>query len=283
VTPDTINSVIRVYKEGAEGSRKVALSEVGLPNKAKLVRMINSQNNERLFFADKVVLVEGPSDRLVFSSLLEAVAARVGDNSAIEVVDVGGKHNFESHQLLLDGLRTRWVTIADRDYLGQVGSPQVKALFHADSKSATNSVLDDKRSVDRATLMRDLRQAIKNDNVGRLEELLSYIESRHRQLTIERSEDAAVLAADCCRLEKLGVVLLDGEIEDYLPAHVSDIADMVELVSDRNWISRVTDLKRREHLAAIAGVVLGLSPPDRSALLDAVKAGGKVFPDPIVQ
>lgn len=49
VTPETIDSVTRVYRS-ADGSAQVALRDVDLPAKKSLVRMINSQNNERLFF-----------------------------------------------------------------------------------------------------------------------------------------------------------------------------------------------------------------------------------------
>jgi predicted ATPase len=57
VTPETIDSVTRIYRIPGKGSSRVALRNVELPEKKNLVRMINSQNNERLFFADKVVLV----------------------------------------------------------------------------------------------------------------------------------------------------------------------------------------------------------------------------------
>ena len=46
-----------------------------------------------MFFADKVVLVEGISDRLVLSSLLESTALLFQNSDAIEVIEVGGKGN----------------------------------------------------------------------------------------------------------------------------------------------------------------------------------------------
>jgi len=265
------------------GSRKVSLADVSLPNKAKLVRMINSQNNERLFFADKVVLVEGPSDRLVFASLLEATAARIGDNSAIEVVDVGGKHNFDSYQSLLDGLQTPWVTIGDQDYLAQVGSPAVKVLFQTDKRRVAEAILNDKKSIDRSTLIDCLHQAIKYNDVGRIGPLLEYIEARHRRLKKKRyAEEDAALAADNVRLAREGVIILDGEIEDYLPEDVREIADIVEFVSERNWIRKVPHANKRKHLAEVACFVLGVKGNEKSALMDAAERGEKAFPDPIV-
>lgn len=283
VTPDTINSVIRIYKGGSGGSRKVALSEVALPNKTKLVRMINSQNNERLFFADRVVLVEGPSDRLVFTALLEAIAARVGDNSATEIVDVGGKHNFESYQVLLGGMQTQCITIADQDYLAQVGSQAVKEMFALDSKRVTDAILDDKKSVDRASLIVTMRKSIEDNDLGRLSIALNYIESRHRSLKADRTpEEDAALSADVVRLRASNTVILDGEIEDYLPAGRREISQIVELVSNRNWVVEIPDATKRVHLLEIGSSILGLDEKEKSALLEEAGRGQRPFPSPIV-
>jgi putative ATP-dependent endonuclease of the OLD family len=283
VTPDTINSVIRVYKGGTEGSRKVALSEVSLPNKAQLVRMINSQNNERLFFADRVVLVEGPSDRLVFASLLEAAAARLGDNSAVEVIDVGGKHNFGSYQSLLDALQTPWTVIADRDYLAEIGPPAVKALFTLDNKRAADAILEDKKSLDRATLLDAIRSAIGARDFDSLASILGHIEARHRTLkTGLTAEESAAVVASCLHLSERSVHILDGEIEDYLPTSVRGMPSIVEFVSDRNWIVNVPAEDKRRHLAEIACHVLGIVDSSRKDLVEAAASGAKLFPDPVV-
>ncbi len=283
VTPDTINSVIRVYKGGMEGSRKVSLGEVALPNKAKLVRMINSQNNERLFFADKVVLVEGPSDRLVFASLLEATAVRFGDNSTIEVVDVGGKHNFDSYQALLDALRTPWITIADRDYLAQIGSPTVRGLFVPDTKRLVDTLLDDKRSVDRSTLVDSLREAIRDNDLRCVRPILKYIEERHRRFKSDcDATETAAVASDISRLASVGVLILDGEIEDYLPGEVTAIAEIVEFVSERNWISKVPEAGKRKRLVEIACIVFDVKGSARTSFLDGAQRGERLFPGPVI-
>jgi putative ATP-dependent endonuclease of OLD family len=135
VAPDTMNDVTRIYRsDGA--SQRVLLRDVELPEKKSLVRMINSQNNERMFFADKVVLVEGITDRLVMTSLVDGVSARMASNEAVEVIDVGGKHNFKDYKALLAALRTPAYIMADRDYLRQVGGEAIKSLFvHDDGKS----------------------------------------------------------------------------------------------------------------------------------------------------
>jgi putative ATP-dependent endonuclease of OLD family len=137
VTPETIDSVTRVYRPSSTGTAQVALRDVDLPAKKSLVRMINSQNNERIFFADKVVLVEGISDRLVLETLLANASARFHISTSIEIIEVGGKRNFADYNTILTGLRTETFTVTDRDYLtdARVGSPEIRALFVSDSES----------------------------------------------------------------------------------------------------------------------------------------------------
>jgi len=227
--------------------------------------------------------VIGPSDRLILASLLEAAAARIGDNSAIEVVDVGGKNNFASYQSLLDGLHTPWVAIADIDYLAQVGSPDVKSLFQTDRKRAADAILDDKKSIDRRTLIDSMGQAITDRDFGGLEALLTYIESRHQKLKVDRNEhEEAALMADFARLAATGVVILNGEIEDHLPNGVRDVADIVEFVSERNWIMKVPNAEKRRDLAEIACRVLGVEGVERTSLVESAKLAERVFPDPVV-
>jgi putative ATP-dependent endonuclease of OLD family len=112
VTPETIDSVTRIYRTPGKGSSRVALRNVELPEKKNLVRMINSQNNERLFFADKVALVEGITDMLLMESLLDRVGTKLNNSAAIEVIEVGGKHNLEDYAIVLEGLLTPVFTVA---------------------------------------------------------------------------------------------------------------------------------------------------------------------------
>src|SRR5262249_17281837 len=156
---ETIDDIIRIY--GTErGSQVIALSAVGLPAKKNLVRMINSQNNERLFFADRVVLVEGIIDRLIVTSLIERLASRLANNDAIEVIEVGGKGNFEQYRRLLDSLKTPSFVVADQDYLADIGSAKTKGLFVADSGKLWDSLTKDKKSLDAKSLVERLKDAI---------------------------------------------------------------------------------------------------------------------------
>lgn len=283
VTPDTINSITRVFRTITDGSSRVALKDVQLPEKKNLVRMINSQNNERLFFADKVVLVEGISDRLVLSSILELTALLFRNSEAIEVIEVGGKGNFADYRSVLQGLLTPAFTVADRDYLMNVGSEAAKQLFVPDPDKQVEILTKDKRSIDRTSLVDALGRAI---NAGALDELRTfwtYFTTRVSKLKDPLSEsEIATLSVDLTRLKCESVFILrHGEIEDYLPPGTRDIKAIVELLTDRNWINRVPDEERRIELGSIACSILGLAPEQRVAFTEQLEAGTVAFPEPV--
>lgn len=282
VTPDTINNIIRVYKRAVSGSDRVALRDIQLPQKKSLVRMINSQNNERVFFADKVILVEGMKDRLVFSSLLDSMCARFSNNQAIEIVEVGGKTNFDEYRSLLDALVTPSFIVADRDYLTLVGSEMVRALFITDLEKLWD-VLKDKKSTDASAMITSLRRAIDRTDTNELQKFWDYFVNRHQRLKEPLSEESQSLLE--LELKHLGsrnmFILRHGEIEDYLPLGVSSIKEIVEMTTDRNWVNRVPDESRRAELGLIVCRILELSEDQIENIEQELRDGKVMFPQPI--
>jgi putative ATP-dependent endonuclease of the OLD family len=282
VSPDTINDIQRIYRRPNEGSTPLALRSVALPEKKNLVRMINSQNNERVFFADKVVLVEGITDRLVFASLLEGVTTRFGNNEAIEIVEVGGKHNFADYRSLLDSLQTKCFVIADRDYLTIVGSAETKALFATDSEAQWEALTKDKKSTDARAMMRALEDAVSVGNAATLKQFLEYLRSRHRRLKEPLGDgERTLVATDIQALAGTNVSLLrDGEIEHYLPDGVSDVRKVVEMTTDRDWINLVPDENKRIELGEIACHIVGVQhgSAERERFLEELRTRRVRFP-----
>jgi putative ATP-dependent endonuclease of OLD family len=283
VSPETIDSVTRVYRSSATGSAQVALRDVDLPAKKSLVRMINSQNNERLFFADKVVLVEGISDRLVFETLLDSVSARFNIGTAIEIIEVGGKHNFADYSTILDGLLTPTFTVADRDYLTIVGSGETRSLFVADYEKQWKTLAEGKKSIDRASMISHLNTAIASGDLGKLREFWNYFVNRLKRLMDPMSDkENAILNADFDRLKADNIfVLREGEIEDYLPPGERDVRSIVELVSDRHWINKVANAKARVELGEIICSVVGIVADEREKFLGELRSAAVTFPTSI--
>jgi predicted ATPase len=282
VTPDTINNITRVYQEARSGSAKVALQDIQLPQKKSMVRMINSQNNERVFFADKVVLVEGITDRLVLASLLDGASAKFSNNEAIEIVEVGGKTSFSEYRLFLSALATPAFVVADLDYLTIVGSEDVRALFVADEEKQWEA-LKDKKSTDASAMMAALKEAIAKTDTSELERFLEYFVKRHWRLKtpLNASEDATI-ERELARLRTENVIVLrHGEIEGYLPPGASGVRGIVELTTDRNWINRIADESRRVELGELICQVLDLSTEQRKQLEGELRQQRVVFPQPI--
>ncbi|HEY4320123.1 MAG TPA: AAA family ATPase [Gemmatimonadales bacterium] len=281
VTPDTVNSITRIFRSPSAGSDRIALKDVQLPEKKSLVRMINSQNNERLFFADKVVLVEGITDRLVISALLQSSAQLFRRNEAVEVVEVGGKGNFADYRSVLAGLLTPAFTIADRDYLSDVGSAAVRQLFVADANGLRDILTKDKRSLDRATLVDRLGSAIRDGELDDLKAFWEYLGTRATKFKTSPSDiEKAAFEAEILRLASDNIfVFREGDIEAYLPGSPPDLKGVVDLLADRQWINRIPDPLRRLELARIACAILQPTTEQCDAFIAAARAGAVAFPE----
>jgi len=282
VTPDTVNNITRVYKSPASGSAKVALQDIHLPAKKNLVRMINSQNNERVFFADKVVLVEGITDRLVLASLLDGACARFSNNQAIEIVEVGGKTNFEDYRSLLVALMTPSFVVADLDYLTLVGSEDVRALFVTDPEKQWEA-LKDRKSTDASAMIAALKQAIDKTDTSELHKFWAYFDSRHQRLKKPLSEDEQkTVKVELERLRSEDVLVLKhGEMEDYLPPGVSGVKGIVGLTTDRNWINGIPDESRRVELGQVICQILDVSAAENKQLEEELRHQSVAFPQPV--
>lgn len=268
VTEDTINDIVRIYG-GLGGSRKISMGDVDLPEKKNLTRMINSQNNERLFFADKVVLVEGITDRLIISSLLDFIAAQISNNEAIEVIEVGGKHNFGQYRAILNALDTPCFTIADRDYLLQIGSPDIKRLFTHNDRGLIKSIAKDKKSKDSKTLIKILDSAIQAGNLDMLREFWMYLKNRHNHFKqVLTEEEVGQLKKELEEKKRDGIwILSKGEIEDYLPVGFTQLSRIIELIENNGWIAKLDDEECRKELIEIACSIVGANEGQRCMLV----------------
>ncbi len=102
VSPESIQYVSRVFSR-QQRSHILRLNTSVLPEAKHLLNIVNSQNNERLFFADEVVLVEGLSDRVFFEAVLDLHGRSSSSRSILEVISVGGKGFFEAYAKVLTG------------------------------------------------------------------------------------------------------------------------------------------------------------------------------------
>lgn len=111
--------VIRVDRDasGATGCRRVPAEFPGL---AKAERILTAETCE-MMFADRVVLVEGPSESKLLPRLSTLPAAggsgihRDFDGLNVSVTNVGGKEHFAPFTDVLDHFGVSWRIVADAD------------------------------------------------------------------------------------------------------------------------------------------------------------------------
>lgn len=218
VSPESIQYVSRVFSH-EQKSHIIRLNTGVLPEAKHLLNIVNSQNNERLFFADEVVLVEGLSDRIFFEALLDHYGRSLSSKSILEVISVAGKGFFEAYKKILQACKIEYSIVSDLDYIEQVGTTDVKNLFKTDAQEIKVDVIDNIKSLDGDALFQAIEHAINNKNWENAAHVWDYIKSRRRQLRKDMSEeDQQVLNAFIKTKQTEQIYILShGALEAYLP------------------------------------------------------------------
>lgn len=217
VSPSSIQYVSRVYSESQQ-SRVVRLGDT-LPERKHLFNIVNSQNNERVFFADLVVLVEGISDRIFFDALLRHFKLGEGTSKVYETVSVGGKGFFRHYEMLLVACHVPYVVIADLDYTREIGSESLKALFSVSEQAVKQKVIDDPASLDGRSLLARMDEAMATGCINDLSPLWEYVKSRQTRLrtTLTELEQRELDSFIVEQRQAKRFVLKRGTLESYLP------------------------------------------------------------------
>jgi putative ATP-dependent endonuclease of the OLD family len=258
VAPESIQYVSRVYSENQK-SRLVRLNSTALPDERHLFNVVNSQNNERIFFSDKVVLVEGLSDRIVFERVLDLHGRAQAGRSNVEIVAVGGKGLFEAYGSVLNACKIPFALIADQDYLEQIGSEEIKKLFIVNAREIKEDVLQNIKSLDGDALVKAIDAAIAAGDWGDAKDVWEYIKSGRRELRKELSGgETTRLHEFVASLRRKGVfVLKRGALEKYLPVgyRSKDMNKLIRFVRSADFWNSLEPGSQAE-LAEVATALL---------------------------
>lgn len=256
VNDRTINNVIRVYSGDEGNSKLVKFDKNSIVNSKDILHIINSHNNEKMFFADKVVLVEGIKDRVVIETLIQ-----ISENKSdiIEVLEVHGKHNFDKYRLFLDSFNIKNYIISDLDYILDVcDNNSIKALFETNYKNIDSDIFKRcKKSLDCKTLSRCLENAIETESLEDLKLFWTYLNSRFIKLKSnldEAGEDLINLYIDSKYSENL-FILKKGEIEYYLPENQKSLENTIKLMKQSNIGSWLDEEKVDELLKIVKCII----------------------------
>jgi predicted ATP-dependent endonuclease of OLD family len=113
IDANTITSVRR-FALDAEGHTAVFAPDLSSDQKS-LIRILDNSRSTYAFFAKKVILVEGDTDRFFFRAVIQQLYPAL--DQEIAVLHIGGKGEFPKWRSLFESFGLRVFTIADLDYL----------------------------------------------------------------------------------------------------------------------------------------------------------------------
>jgi len=117
VDNESISNTFRVFKKDDASDVYAPPKDFLEKSKSKdLVQIVNVLNSEKMFFSDKVILVEGVGDRIIFEELLRELQNTLGINEEIQIIEVFGKGNLKKFRDFLVKWRIKSYIIADEDY-----------------------------------------------------------------------------------------------------------------------------------------------------------------------
>lgn len=251
VSPASIQYVSRVFSK-EQHSEIVRLKNDALPEAKHLFSIVNGLNNEKMFFADKVILVEGISDRLFFDAIFKKLGLGKGSTQIYEVISVGGKGFFAPYEQLLKACRVPYAVIADLDYVNQLGTPTIKSLFSINEKNIHADVINNPKSQDGKTLIARIDEAITCGNTDDLKDLWEYIKGRQRKLRSDLTQEEQNLLDEFITSQReSGVFILSkGDLETYLPEgyRSKDLDKLIRLVNneDLDFWSLLSDFAQED-------------------------------------
>lgn len=237
ITTNTLKNTFRVYKENDASSVFIPKSEDMEKSDIKdIFQIVNALNNEKIFFADKVILVEGVVDRIIYERVLKILQKTKGNSEVIEIVEVHGKENFKKFKVFLETWKIKSYIFADLDYSATIGNSDIKSLF-SDDYSKMKKSLDDKNSKDATALLESLskiiiksKEELIDEDIQNIKELFDYLKNRHIYLrdNIENGDKKEIEDYIDNQYQNNIFILKNGKIEDYFDGGHFDITKAIE-------------------------------------------------------
>lgn len=138
IHPQNLHRLFRVV--GDNGSTKIYSPRLSGKkiNYERLTQELNADNCE-MFFADKVLLVEGPSDHILMRGLIDRFYQGEKD---IKVIQVYGKSNIDVYADILDMFNIPYAVLLDLDAIYDTGIKLLHKNTELDFAEAENTIID---------------------------------------------------------------------------------------------------------------------------------------------
>ncbi|MDM1556318.1 MULTISPECIES: ATP-binding protein [Chryseobacterium] len=219
INEKSYNHIFRIYKNENNESQETTLKDSEGFNLKEVLHIINSTNNEKIFFSDIVILVEGITDRLVFQKILDLQLQELNPSKIIEIIEIKGKTNAKTFTRFLENLKIPVFFIADLDYINEVGTQEIKNLFIINKLKIEKDVIKNPKSSDGDKLVEIIDEAIEKNNCSLITDIWDYIKSFRRKLKKDLSPHEEAQLVEFLNNQKKNniYILKKGDIEDYLP------------------------------------------------------------------
>lgn len=243
-SPIFINSasypyVSRVFK-GQDGASKI--HQVIVENREETkdqLHFINVTNNEKIFFSDFVVMVEGDTDEIVFKRILSTIKRATGFKENVEIMQIRGKSNFEKYSAFMKTLEMGSCFIGDLDNISEFskGNEEIKNLLVTNEKRVVKDVVHNPAAMDNVQLVSFLKEAIETGDREKLQSLYDHIISIRTKLKQGLTqEEREKLNRFIESLYPQNIYILKaGDIEAYFPEEYKrkDLDNVLEITGEK--------------------------------------------------
>ncbi|MGI0076663.1 MAG: ATP-dependent nuclease, partial [Nitrosopumilaceae archaeon] len=127
VNEKTIDGIRRFYLDD-NGFTKVIIPDVGSKEK-ELIQILNYTNSSKIFFSDKVVLVEGDSDEYFFRFYFDKYKETRAISKSIDFLYIGGKDKIGYWEKFLTDCKINSYYIGDLDNVSGGQSSQTVVQY----------------------------------------------------------------------------------------------------------------------------------------------------------
>ncbi len=235
-----LNNIFRIYKkEGESKCIKINdfLKENNKDNRKKL-KVINETNNEKIFFAKAVILVEGITDEILLRKIYKS---EFDNEEEIEFVNINGKANYKNFSEILEKIGVQYFFIGDYDNLFDFS--EMKSFFNTDKEKQNKDLIKKNKSYSCLELLKAISNYINIHNKRNFKILKdSYAEyevrflKKKECLTLE--EENSIKKFIEKQYDNNFYILSKGELEDYLDNEIKNKAKnferIIEIVTDEN-------------------------------------------------
>lgn len=264
ISYNILNNIYRIYKEKSF-SKCVRISDLlqdDNDNFRKNLSVINATNNEKIFFANNVILVEGITDEILFKKIYESELGKIPDG--VEFVSILGKKNLDNFGNVLDKLKIKYFYIGDYDNLYDY--EELNDLFCVDTKKQEKDL---KRPKNQSYAVLDLLHSIDNFIKDNSEVNLKYLKENYilyNEKFVKNKSDIPVDEKNKIndfitkKYDENIYILRKGEIEDYLgTGKASKTAGFKKVISFLNDVEIYNEFRSKDDFEELKFIIQNIN------------------------